>query len=105
MALPTLKRLFAYGPAGESGDRLRNDQLDEKVVIPSGGLSPKTDGVFARRVAEQVVCHVFDDSEVGRGIVGPHTALIIPESHVHDPMQAVLDRPVPANGGRNLLGR
>ena len=53
--------------------------------------------VLAWRLSDQVVGHVLDGGEVGRGVVGSDPALVIAEDHVHDPVQAVLDRPVAAD--------
>jgi hypothetical protein len=35
---------------------------------------------------------LLEGGEVGRGVVGTESALIAAENHVHDPMEAVLDR-------------
>lgn len=47
-------------------------------------------------MSEQVLRHVLDGGEIGRGMFRPNPALVIAEDHVHDPMQAVLDRPMAA---------
>ena len=41
--------------------------------------------------------HVFDGGEVSRSMVGPDPALVVPEDHVHDPVQTVFDRPMAAH--------
>jgi hypothetical protein len=50
--------------------------------------------LLARRAADQIVGDMPDDGEVGWGIFGPHSAFVVAESHVHDPVQTVLDAPV-----------
>ena len=49
------------------------------------------------RRSEQVVGHVLDGSEIGRGVLGTNAALVIVEDHVQNPMQAVLNGPVTAH--------
>ena len=41
--------------------------------------------------------HMFDGGEVGWRVIGSDPAVVVAEDHVHDPMQAVLDRPVAAD--------
>src|SRR3954451_7062345 len=48
-------------------------------------------------MTEQVLRHVLDGGEIGRSVFGANPALVIAEEHVHDPMQAVLDRPMAAH--------
>jgi hypothetical protein len=42
---------------------------------------------------------MFDGGEIGWRVIGSDPALIIAEHHVHDPVQAVLDRPMPPYDG------
>src|SRR6478672_8078542 len=90
------------GP-GESGERLCNEHLDEKAIVPSCGLATLTERLFTWRTADQVVCNVADNREVGRSIVGSHPALVIAEGHVHDPVKSILDAPVIANSRPDLV--
>src|SRR6476659_1030867 len=89
--------------AGESGERLCNEHLDEKAIVPSCGLATLTERLFTWRTADQVVCNVADNREVGRSIVGSHPALVIAEGHVHDPVKSILDAPVIANSRPDLV--
>src|SRR5208282_2862847 len=77
--------------------RSRGDEAREKVVIPCGDLAPAAQGVLAGNLSEQVMGYVFNGGEIGRGVIGPDAALVIAEDHVHDPVQAVLNRPVAAH--------
>jgi len=52
---------------------------------------------------KQIVRHVFDGGEVGWHVVGPDPALVVSKGHVHDPMQAVLDRPMASYDGPAIL--
>lgn len=49
--------------------------------------------------ADEVEREVLEDGEVMRGMLSPGAHLIIGKSDVHAPMQAILHRPVRANGG------
>src|ERR1019366_4457242 len=87
-------------PACGQGNRVNfscSDEACEKVVIPGCDLAPETQRVLAGNLSEQVMGHVFDGGEIGRGVIGSDAALVVAEDHVHDPMQAVLDCPVAAH--------
>jgi hypothetical protein len=43
--------------------------------------------------------HVLDGSEIGRRVVSADAALVVPEKHVHHPVQAVLNSPVARTAG------
>ena len=47
--------------------------------------------------ADEVVGHVFEGGEVRGGLIGADAAFVVAEEHVHDPVQAVLDRPMVAD--------
>src|SRR6476619_2385632 len=87
---------------GESGERLCNEHLDEKAIVPSCGLATLTERLFTWRTADQVVCNVADNREVDRSIVGSHPALVIAVGHVYDPVKSILDDPVIANNRPDL---
>src|SRR5208283_296132 len=82
---------------GNRVKRSRGDEAREKVVIPCCDLAPAAQGVLAGNLSEQVMGHVFNGGEIGRGVIGPDAALVIAEDHVQDPMQTLLDRPVAAH--------
>jgi hypothetical protein len=66
-------------------------------VVPGCGLTLEPQWGLVRRLSDQVVCHVLDGCEVGWRVMGSDPAFIITEDHIHDPMQAVLDRPMAAD--------
>ena len=47
--------------------------------------------------------HVFDGGKISRRMIGPDTALVVAEEHVHHPVEAVLDGPVAAYGGSDEM--
>ena len=47
---------------------------------------------------------MLDGGEVGGRVVGADAAVVISEDHVHDPVQAVFDRPVRADEGAYDMG-
>jgi hypothetical protein len=47
---------------------------------------------------------VFDGGEVGWGVIGADAALVVAESHIHDPVQAVLDHPMGSDSRPELGG-
>jgi hypothetical protein len=100
---PHVMELLIMEQSGESGERLCNEHLDEKAIVPSCGLATLTERLFTWRTADQVVCNVADNREVGRSIVGSHPALVIAEGHVHDPVKSILDAPVIANSRPDLV--
>ena len=48
-------------------------------------------------VVTWVMSHVLDGGEVCWRVIGSDPALVIAENHVHDPVQAVFDRPMAAH--------
>jgi len=84
---------------------LCGDEAGEEVVVTGGDLAAETQCVLAKRLADQVVGHVFDGGEIGRRMIGSDPALVVAEDHVHHPMQAVLGRPVTAHDRPQQAGR
>jgi hypothetical protein len=74
------------------------DEACEKVIIPGGDFASETEGVLARGSSDQVEGHVLDGGKVGRSVIGTDAAFVVAEIHVHDPVKAVLDRPVGSDG-------
>src|SRR5208283_3514113 len=68
---------------GNRVKRSRGDEAREKVVIPCCDLAPAAQGVLAGNLSEQVMGHVFNGGEIGRGVIGPDAALVIAADHVH----------------------
>ena len=61
-------------------------------------------GIFAGSCPEQIQGHMFDGGEVSRSVIGADSAFVVPQYHVHDPMQRILDGPVIADNAPCLLG-
>ena len=47
---------------------------------------------------------MFDGGKIGGRVAGADAAFVVAEDHIHDPVQAVLYRPMLANDGAKLLG-
>ena len=47
---------------------------------------------------------MLDDGEVEGGVVGPHTAFVVPEHHVEHPVEAVFDHPMTADHRSHSVG-
>src|ERR1019366_4666483 len=83
---------------GESGEgKSCRDEACEEFVVPGGGFAPHALRVLSGCLADQILRHVFYRREVGRRIFGAHPAFVVAKHHVHDPMQAVLHRPMIAD--------
>ena len=63
----------------------------EEVVVTGSHLAFEAKGVLSGRCSDEVEGDVFKCGEVCGSVVGAHTAFVVAEDHVHDPMQAVLD--------------
>ncbi len=48
---------------------------------------------------------MLDGGEVGGGMFGSDAAFVVAEEHVHDPVQAVLDRPMASHDGAHAFSR
>lgn len=82
-----------------------SDEGCEKFVVPGGGHSLEALGVFARGLADQIIGHVLERGKICRGVFGSYPAFGVAEDHIHDPVQAVLDRPVIADHGADQSRR
>jgi hypothetical protein len=116
-----VERLLDLGKA-DAFDRVTEEVLDAAVVaIGIKFEQPSADIVGLRTAAElrlvslfrlraapgspdQVEGHVFDGGEVGWCVIGADAALVVAESHIHDPVQAVLDHPMGSDGRPELGG-
>ena len=72
-------------------------RLARKLSSQSCGFALEALRVLSRGVADQVVRHVLERGEIGGRVFGSHAAFVVAEHHVHDPMQAVFDRPMIAD--------
>src|ERR1700756_4115771 len=102
-----LDRRFSFEVV-EQGDRVERSIRDETcqvVVIPSGDLAADAQGIFfaGRFSSDQVEGHVLDRSEVGGGVMGADTALVVAEHHIHEPMKAVLYHPMAPDSRPDLV--
>jgi DNA invertase Pin-like site-specific DNA recombinase len=92
--------------AGESGEgKSCRDEACEEFVVPGGGFAPHALRVLSGRLADQILRPVFYRREVGRRIFGAHPAVVVAKHHVHDPMQAVLHRPMIADHRSDQIGQ
>ena len=81
------------------------DETCEVFIVPTGGFAFEVYGIFGGRPPLKVVGHMPQLREVGRGVLGPDAAFIIAEHHVHDPMKAVLRRPMVSDHGAYGAGK
>ncbi len=99
-----LRHFYAVAPK-ESGEGSSCNKACEVFVIPCGDLSLETEGVLSLCLLHQVEGDVLDGGEVGWCVVVSQAALVVAKDHVHDPVQAVLHRPVVADAGTDPVGR
>jgi putative transposase len=90
---------------GNRLNRLCNEQSDEVAVVPCGGLAIGLDRQLALSRPDEVLRHVPNCGEVGGRVAVADPAFIVAEDHVHDPVQAVLNAPVVADGRCQMVGR
>ena len=79
--------------------KLCGDEACKEVVIPGGDFAAESEGILSPGSPDWVEGHVFDGGEVGWGVIGADAALVVAESHIHDPVQAVLDHPMARTAG------
>ena len=83
---------------------LSGDEAGEEFVVPGGDFTLESKADLAGRSSDQVEGDVLDGGEIGRGVLGADRAFVIAEDHVHDPMQAVLNRPMSTDNRPDLGG-
>jgi hypothetical protein len=69
----------------------------EEFVVPGGDFAFEAEAVLAGGFADQIVSHTPEGREVGGRVFGADATFVVAEGHVHDPVQAVLDRPMAAD--------
>ena len=75
--------------ASTQGNRVNKscgDEACEEIVIPCGDFSLKAQGIFAWGLSDQIVGHVLESGEVGRGMICADATFVVAEDHVHHPM-------------------
>src|SRR5215208_2078344 len=78
---------------------LAGDDPEHVVVVPGGLLAPAAKaGLTAAVAGDQVEGDSAQKGEVTGGDAVAHPAVILTEGDVENPMQGVLDAPVPADG-------
>src|SRR5215208_3077959 len=116
-AAPTPLRRSPLTLIANSGDMCRGDETGKPHLISSieQGLLPvliarstlqslDLDPAPATGLAlQQPQREPSDDTEVRRGMIGPHPALVLAEAHVQLPVQVVLDAPVAPHRTGELL--
>jgi hypothetical protein len=79
--------------------RASGQDLEHVVVVPGGPLASGTHTICAGPVAaDQVEGDLAHQSQIACRCAMAHPAVIFPEADVENPMQSVLDAPVPADG-------
>src|SRR3954462_11087342 len=66
--------------------------------VPAGALAAVLEADGRRRLAQQLHRHVPGHGHVGGRVAGPEPGEVVAKDHVRDPVQPVLDPPVPADG-------
>src|SRR5919199_1740422 len=77
---------------------LAGDDPEHVVVVPGGLLAPAAKARLAAAVAgDEVEGDPAQEGEVAGGGAVAHPAVVLAEGDVENPMQGVLDAPVPAD--------
>src|SRR3954464_1556906 len=85
------------GPQG-SRMSLVGDDLEHVVVVPGGFLAPAAEAGLAAVVSGgEIESDLAQEGEVAGGGAVAHPAVILMEGDVENPVQGVLDAPVPAD--------
>src|SRR3954470_6915416 len=98
-----LPALSDYTRLLDQGSRmsLAGDDLEHVVVVPGGFFAPTTEaGLTAAICGDEVAGDFTQQGEVAGGGAMAHPAVILTEGDVENPVQGVLDTPVPADGWR-----
>src|SRR3954462_9490125 len=75
---------------------LVGDDLEHVVVVPGGFLAPAAEAGLAAVVSgDEIESDLAQESEVAGGGAVAHPAVILMEGDVENPVQGVLDAPVP----------
>ena len=75
---------------GNRVKKLSGNEAYQELVVPGWDFALEAEALLAGCPANEVKRHVLDGGEIGGGMIGADTALVISEDHVHDPVQAVL---------------
>ena len=79
------------------------NEICEEGVVRGDDFAFQAEAVFAGGFADQIVSHVAEGGEVGGRMFGADSAFVVAEDHIHDPMEAVLDRPMAADDGAETM--
>ena len=83
---------------GESGEGFHAaTRLARKSSSQPAVLRLRRRESFPGALRIRLLRHVLERGEVGGRVFGSHAAFVVAKDHVHDPMQAVLDRPMVAD--------
>src|SRR3954447_26842801 len=72
--------------------------MASELIVPGGAEQLTTDTALAGVLAEQGRRHTPKHPQVFRRRAVLETAVVFPEDHIQDPVQTVLDTPVPPRG-------
>src|SRR5262245_11368669 len=76
--------------------------MSEEVGVPAGALALALEAALALVLPQQRYRHAPEHRQVLSRVAGPGPALVLAEHHVQDPVQPVLDAPVPPDRGGEL---
>ncbi len=78
---------------------LIGEDLEQVPVVPAGLLAPGGDAALGGGLAaRQIEGQASQEGQVVGGVTGADTVCILPEGHVQDPVEGVLNPPVAAHG-------
>src|SRR3954447_14393222 len=78
---------------------LAGDDPEHVIIVPGGLLTPTAKaGLTAAIGGDEIDGNLAEQGKVAGGGAMAHPAVILAEGDIENPMQAVLDAPVPADG-------
>ena len=82
-----------------------SDHVEQEVLVVLGAVELAADGSLVGMHPGDVQCQPADHRQTGGGVALAVARLVFVHRHVEHPVQAVLDRPVGADGAPETLGR
>ena len=90
-----------YSSLGQNPKSLSGEKAGAEGWVDAGSEAFSSERSACFIGFEHIVSGVAEDGEVQRGGVFSGSAAVFVESHVHRPMQIVLDAPMGAHGGED----
>lgn len=72
------------------GNRVKQSSGDDafkEIVVPSGDFSSEAQRVLSGGHSDEVVGHVLERGEIGRGMICSNPAFVVAKDHVHNPVR------------------